>query len=522
MSDASPQSTEEPGAAPDDTAAEDAPTDARIVTSYLTAPESDDYIAILSVLDAVGGELTPAQVAAELRTAGHSPDVAKVEARLGALRGWGVVSPRQDNNNARVVADLLAKNFRYTLTRHGRITHRFYREFLADGAPVREIAFNSLGVMIAALEALAAPDADWTDATWVRQRVDEVFTNHDNLDSSLVGSEDALLALAGRYDLDDPKISEFKDLLLGYTTRAVEEIEAGQLRVMAALRLLDGRFDDLAAITVSTSAAAALIHNDVLAPSKGGQAADWDRLVAWFDPARGRPARFSSRILTALPTLYANLRRRRNAAGALPDRSRALLLAQACLDETWGQALFVAALGDHPWRKLHGETDEPTAGRTPRWRDGPQVEVAKGLRTIGRTGTRGRAPAPPDDSADRAAAEQERARRKADHDAKVAEILDAGPGDVLSAGAGRLAFTRLLAARQSRPTAGRRTAAKDGLACTLVMREGAVAELTCSTFRAWVPGWVVAFHPPGQLPVLPAAEHDDGRPVRIVTQEVAA
>ena len=120
-------------------------------------------------------------------------------------------------------------------------------------------------------------------------------------------------------------------------------------------------------------------------------------------------------MVTAIPTFHANLRRLHTAGESGTSRARALLLARACLDPEFGSEVFLAAIGDHAWRKLHGESEDPGAGRTPPWREGPQVSVPSGLRTHGKAGVRGRAPAPLDDSAARRSVALARAERLARH-----------------------------------------------------------------------------------------------------------
>ncbi len=211
------------------------------------------------------------------------------------------------------------------------------------------------------------------------------------------------MALAERFDLDDSATVELKRLLIGYATRVTVELDRGADRATRALFALAPDFDRLAELTVAASQAPELIGRDLLAASKGGNRSDWEGLRRWFDPARGRAARFQSRMVRAIPTFHANLRRLHTAGESGTSRARALRLAKACLDPDLGPQLYLAALGDHSWRKLHGG---PTIRRRPvgcRGGIGPQVAVASGLRTNGRAGTRGRAPAPLDDRAARAA-----------------------------------------------------------------------------------------------------------------------
>ena len=442
--------------------------DQRDAVFYLNSAASDDYIAIMRVLDAAVVDMTPSDVVAGLRAAGVLMDQPLVEERLKRLYDFGVVDRFQDNTNVRVIADLLDKNFRYTPTGVGRQVQRFYERYLTGAARLREIAIVSLKTVVAELEALANPEDRWTDVGSVQQRVNNLFNAHESLDTTLIDAESGLMKLASRFDLDDGETGELKSLLFRYVTFAVNEIELGSEQASTALRILEGRFDRLMEITVSQSTASELINREILSASRGGSMSDWGGLVRWYDPDTGRGARFARRILGALPTFHANLRRLQTSGPGKTTRSRALLLAKACLDTDHAQRLYLAALGDHPWRKLHGEAEDPGAGRVPPWRLGPQVETEKWQFSTGATGSRGKAPAVVDDSAERAAHRARLEQAKALRERHEAEVLAASPGQDLSVGAARVAYEVLTAAARARSVGGRRTARRDGLACTIV------------------------------------------------------
>lgn len=498
------------------------PQDGRRAVAYLVAPESEEYIAVMAVLEASPTDLSPAEVTALLRGRDLVLDQRIVETRLAQLREWSAVSARSDQTQVRRVQDLLLRNLRYTATRQGRQVQRFYDTVLAGTTVMREIPLQSLNGVVTALEALSAPTASWDDPAWVRARVNEVFTAHDDLDASLVGAEDTLMGLADRFDLDEDSTGELKQLLLGYATRVAVELDRGADRATRALTALRERFDELVQITVSASEASDLIGRNLLAASKGGSGRDWTGLMRWFDPARGRAARFQSRMVSAIPTFHANLRRLHTAGESGTSRARALALAKACLDPNIGQRLFVAALGDHSWRKLHGETDDPGAGRIPPWRDGPQVAVPLGLRTHGRSGVRGRAPAPLDDRAAREAVARARQERQARHRQHLLEILAAEPGQTLSSGAARVALATLMDAVRQSPRGDRRSASRDGLACTILWTGEGAAVLRAPNWRIWLPGRVLAFHLPGTRPESIEDRADPGGAVVISREEVVA
>lgn len=495
--------------------------DGRRAVSYLVAQESSEYIAVMAVLEASSTDLTPAEVTTLLRDRGTPLDQHTVESRLTQLHEWTAVSARSDASHVRRVQDLLFRNFRYTATRQGRQVQRFYDTVLAGTTIMREIPLQSLNQVVTGLEALAASSRR-SDPAWVAGRVNEVFTAHDDLDASLVGAEDTLMGLAERFDLDDSATVELKRLLIGYATRVTVELDRGADRATRALLALAPDFDRLAELTVAASQASELIGRDLLAASKGGNRSDWEGLRRWFDPARGRAARFQSRMVRAIPTFHANLRRLHTAGESGTSRARALQLARACLDPELGPQLYLAALGDHSWRKLHGEADDPGAGRVVPWRDGPQVAVAAGLRSNGRTGVRGRAPAPLDDRAAREAVERARAERQTRHREHLREILAATPGQTMSVGAARVALATVMDAVRQSPRGDRRRASKDGLACTIFFTGQGAAVLRCPAWRVWLPGRVLVFHLPGARVQLADALPDPGGAVELETQEVVA
>ena len=66
--------------------------DSRRVMTYLVVRESDDYLAVMDILEGSVNDLTPTDVTAALRAAGRALDSKTVETRLDALRTWGAVS----------------------------------------------------------------------------------------------------------------------------------------------------------------------------------------------------------------------------------------------------------------------------------------------------------------------------------------------------------------------------------------------------------------------------------------------
>jgi len=494
--------------------------DARRAVSYLAVPESDDYIAIMGVLDASPTDLTAAEVTTELRDSGLELPLTVVMSRLTQLHDWHVVAHQSDLSDVRRFRDLNANNWRYTATSIGRQVQRFYEVYLQGTPVVREIPLQSLNTVVTSLEALVTHvDMEASD---LRARAHELFVNHDALDAALVGAEDTLTSLASRFDLDGDRTVELKDLLLGYATRIAYELDKGADRADRALRVLRPRFTDLAVSTVSESDAQELIQRGALIASRGGRVQDWEGLTVWFDPHKGRAARFSMRIVRAIPTFHANLRRLHATGAAGTSRGRALMLAKACLNPDLGTQLFLAAVGDHPWRKLYAQADDDELPRVPPWRDGPQVSLPPALRNTGASGARGRAPAPLDDSATHAEVQRRRQAAAVAHDAALREVLAAPPGATLSDRAARVALVALMEAARTRPVGERRTAAKAGLACTLFHTATGTGLIAAPTWRAWIPNRHVVFHHPRLKASRPDdAGGDPGGMVLVRTEGVA-
>jgi hypothetical protein len=496
-------------------------TDARRATAYLVAHESDEYIAVMQVLEASITDLTPAEVVRVLAEQGIALDERTVEARLDQLRDWTAASARTDTSRILRHADLLARNWRWTATPAGRQVQRFYATVLAGTPTMREIPLSSLERVVRALRRLVE-EAERLDTADIVDLVGQLFTSHDDLDSALVGSEDSLTVLADRFDLDNEDTAELKQLLVEYATRVAAELETGAARAHRDLLQLRPQFERLAATVVTASDASALISRGALSASRGGRPEDWSGLLAWCDPATGRAARFALRLVRALPGMHANLRRLHASAAAGTGRARALLLARACAHPLHGPAIFLAATGDHSWRKLYADPDDADLARIPSWWDGPTVAVPELLRATGRAGARGRPPAARDDAAARAEVAARRRERDRAHADAVHEVLAASPGDRLSDRAARTALHTLLATARSAPRGRRRdtrSAARDGLACTIFHVPGARAVLRAPTWHVLLPDRLVAFHHPGARVARPSVTVPDDEtyiPLRVV------
>ena len=474
--------------------------DNRRVVMYLISIESDDYIAVMDVLESSVTDLTPAEVTAALAAAGRMMDVKTVETRLDKLRHWTAVSTRSDTTRVLRYADLMARNWRYTASPAGRQVQRFYRTVLAGTPVLREIPLTSLNRIVTAAETLArtisGPGGIGPSEV---ELIGVLFTSHDDLDGALVGAEDALTGLADRFDLDDDHTAELKGLVVDYATRVAAELDTGSARAARALVTLRPHFAALAESAVASSRARNLIERGALVASRGGRIADWDGLLVWFGLETGRANRFSFRLVRSLPGMHANLRRLHSSVGTATSRTRALALARAAANPDLGTQIWQAALGDHPWRKLYGESDEDESVRLPSWRDGPQVPVPELLRSIGRASAGGKGGSSRNDTQAKADVAAARQRRREQHDDALREVLAAANAELSENGA-RVALAALMAAARVTPIGSRRTAAYEGLACTIIHVDRGLGTLRAPSWRILLPRRVPMFHLVGRPP----------------------
>ena len=100
-------------------------SDSRLALAYLLSRASDDYIAVMDVLEASVTDMTPAEVVVALAASGHPMGETAVVQRLDRLRIWTVVSARTDHGRILRYSDIAARNWRYTPTPLGRQVQRF-------------------------------------------------------------------------------------------------------------------------------------------------------------------------------------------------------------------------------------------------------------------------------------------------------------------------------------------------------------------------------------------------------------
>jgi hypothetical protein len=109
-----------------------------------------------------------------------------------------------------------------------------------------------------------------------------------------------------------------------------------------------------------------------------------------------------------------------------------------------------------------------------------------------------------------------------EHAAAVQEVLETAPGERLSPHAARVALASLMAAVRSRVstrTPDRRSAERDGLACTIFHTPGDTGLLAGPAWRVLLPSRVPVFHRRHERPSVPGVTAADSAVYPVVVTD---
>jgi uncharacterized protein (TIGR02677 family) len=474
------------------------PDEARRLFRYVTSDEWRDYRAIVSTFaDTFFAEFTPDDVALHLRTAGVELDTEVVANRLEQLRAWGNLTVSSSVGNPASIADYYKRRNRYLITRAGQEVHALVEGVLSRVDAVRDVSAGRLRSLRAALDALAALDADTADPRRLGDAVRTVFDLHEGFTAEITQFFAAINHWQSRYDLDPDEFRFFAEVLVSYVGDRLEEIERMARPIGRQLEELAPRADTIAARMAGGLAErveqAGLADTVLVTRHPGTDPGDWQHLAEWFRSRPGQPSRIDRLgrdAVAAIRTLTQNLTRlSRVGVGASSRRSDFLRLAtffDRAPDRDTCHRLAGAAFGLFPAVHLGvpGEDAHDPVPTSTSWWDAPTAPVAVSLRERGDTTNRGRASPLPDRRA-----EQELLRlRRRDEQAARAAVDDelAGLGDldgaeVSTAGLARL--EELVARARYRPVDahGRRRLVEGRLACTIRADRGGAVSVSCPT-----------------------------------------
>ena len=433
---------------------------ARLLFRYVTGEEWQEYRAIMAVFAGTFfSEFTPEEVVAHLDAAGAPLDAAVVSDRLESLRRWGNLTVSSATGTPTSLADYYRRRNRYLITQAGQEVHDAVERILARADEVHDISTGRLRALLHALETLDATDVATADSERLADLVRAVFDPHEAFTTEITQFFAAVNQWQNRFDLTPEELSFFAQVLVGYVSERLDEIE----RMSRPLGLVLTRLADRVPVIVERASrglagrveAAGLDDTVSVTRQAGSTVADWEHLSAWFVRKPGRPSRMERLFddaVAAVRSLTLNLiRLSRVGAGASSRRADFLRLARvmATSDTEGAVRMATAAFGLHAayhYGAPAGDAFDPVSPSTSWWA-GPVAQVPVSLRARGDTTSRGRTSPIPDRTAELRDLRRRRERERASLHSADAELLALGSLDGARLSAGAFARLEQLAGR---------------------------------------------------------------------------
>ncbi|MHA6798945.1 TIGR02677 family protein [Bounagaea algeriensis] len=381
--------------------------------AYLQAPEHRTYLAIMRLFTStLLADLSAGEVAAALAAAEREGRIAPGESgtdtvldRLRQLVRWGNLVVGRRETIASSIAEFQHGSVRYQVSKLAVRVQRDVDALLRVPEGAREISREllpaidrGLGAIRARLaEALAAEQRDpgGVEAEQATERLSEqvttVFLQHAELAATVRDFYAYLGQVVTRHQLAPEEISGFRNLLVDYIHRVVEDVLRHTETIGAALAALAAQRGDLLRLLGPAEGLGADTER-----ARGRTAADWQELTDWFVDAPGRPSQVAAlreATARAIGSLLATVKRATSGGGIVPGRRAELLtLARWFAEAGTEQAhrLASAAFGLHSARHLLPAPDYDSDNESVPWRDGPVLDVTVSVRGRGDRGARGR------------------------------------------------------------------------------------------------------------------------------------
>lgn len=482
------------------------PDRARRLFRYLAGDEWIEYRAILAVFAGTFfAELSPHDVLAQLESAADewpdaeaAPpwDVATVEARLESLEGWGNLTVSTSVGQPESLEDYYRRRNIYLITREGQEVYDLVEGVLSRVDEVRDMQTGRLRAIhrgLLAVEALETAGLDRATPAEVADAITVVFDAHTAFTEEITQFFASLNQWQSRYDLDHEDLQFFAEILVGYVSEQLADIERLARPVATVLAGLEPVLDRVLARAEGGLAGrvdqAGLTDQITVQFSLGRRRRDWDYLMSWYrrrPPARSRLDELTGQAVQAVRTLTANLTRLSGVGLASASRRNDFVKLARWLNETAtvddAHQLVAAAFGLGPSRHtgvLSVDAGDPVA-TTVSWVDAPPAEVPVSIRRRGEIQMRGRPTRIRDRSHEK---EILRLRRQREGEAArrtTIELLSSvgADGSIHGADLSRAAFTRLqhLIGRSShnaKATTRIRTVTDHEVVCEVERRAGA-------------------------------------------------
>jgi len=443
---------------------------ARQLFRYLNGTEWQEYRAILGIFAGTFfAEFSPDDVIARLNepqadSTGTLPvrvvvDPESVPDRLESLKTWGNLTVSSSIGDPSSLADYYRRRHRYLITREGQEVFEITEGVLTRVDEVRDVQSGRLRDLHRALLRLIdlAGDGDATgsggrtgnglagvDPDDIVDAVRAVFDPHVAFTTEVTQFFAAINQWQSRYDLEADQLRFFAEVLVGYVSEQLADIERSARPIARALVQLAPSLDQIVALANQGLAArvdeVGLADQITVRGTPGSRRPDWDHLGEWFSPRGRRRSRIDSltgQAVAAVRTLTVNLTRLSGVGlGSTSRRADFVDLARFFAEaETVDDAhdLAAAAFGLGSARH-HGvlptDADDPVTSNTS-WTDprGPRASVPVSMRERGEVTLRGRASPVRDRSAERELLRRKRERTAEAERRTAAELLAAGGED---------------------------------------------------------------------------------------------
>lgn len=459
------------------------------------------YLAIMRLFaasllaDLSAGEVASALASAE-REGRIDPGESRVDtviARLRQLVEWGNLVHGRRETIATSIAEFQHGGVRYQISKLAVRVQRDVDEMLRVPEGAREVSRELLPAIERGLRQLGQTLSSAVAAErggegvgtvdhareLLAEQVTTLFLQHNELAVTVRDFYAYLGQMVTRHHLDRDDISGFRDLLVEYIQRIVEDVLRHTGAIAQTLRSLTPARSELLRLLDPADRLGGAVER-----GRGRAEADWQDLTDWFVDRPGLPSQVTAlreATARAIGSLLAGVKRATAGAGSLPGRRTELL----ALAKWFGEAdpaeahrLYAAAFGLYSCRNLlpapaHDGDDEHTA-----WRDGPVIDVVVSVRSRGDRGARGRPSRILDDPMTEEVLREQARAADAARAAAVAELSSAAPalGQArLSGEALRVLCELLTLAMAQRERDGDTGTAADpvrGLALTVVPRSG--------------------------------------------------
>ncbi len=379
---------------------------------YATVPNAPTYRAIVQVcyeaMQRYVIELRPHDILRALRESGLAVDVDDIDTLeteyLEPLKRWGNLAATADPAGVERLEDFYRRRLVYHLTEVGEAAHRAVSEVERTVGRSGSLQTNMLVKIRDGLAALA-DGAARADPDELLRLLHDVHTAFDTLthEANRFMTDLGAVLSGDRSDEDDERFVAFKQAVLAYISRFVEQLRGLADEILAHLDAVETA--DPAALIDCAAASPDLpdFSGDGAGPARwaADQRERWVGIVSWFrgSDADDEPTveRLASFAVGAVVTLTRTLARLNDRRGRPVDRTTDFLtLARwfaACDSDADAHRLWRTAFGLHSARHVHlAEADPELTSTRSSWWEATPVEVPTRLRTHGSTPRQGRHP----------------------------------------------------------------------------------------------------------------------------------